>query len=379
MAEGEETIGKLGPGDIEKLGPKDLPEGDQEMMQSEAERVEGAEEEPTEKSPEEIEAEKEATEKILALGHTRDLMAHGTYPEYLNGIAQHGIVPLTPKFTRKMSQGEFWEYRVKRETATGESVQGEQSVSVLDPWKEIELLEAIAGGQDYQIYAIPTGDWVSGAELDYWKERRGRIVVPDEKDMAETNILEKVKNIVPGIEGNIRDIYLAPFNGFHGSKDIVHGNFKLRHDYLLKYRDDSRSIDDLKKDETVLENLTNQWANGCTLIIKLSQDDIEKGRVIRFNTESCIENRVPVNKIVGILPNEHLRIKDEITNEDIKMILDFAKQLKIPVYNVNGDIVWPKQMSYEEVKAFVAERDKNRIENQEERIEEKDEESESGE
>ncbi|MDD5357475.1 MAG: hypothetical protein PHS53_05035 [Candidatus Pacebacteria bacterium] len=34
------------------------------------------------------------------------------------------------------------------------------------------------------------------------------------------------------------------------------------------------------------------------------------------------------------------------------------KELYLPIYNVNGDLLWPKQMSYEEVKKFVAEREK---------------------
>jgi hypothetical protein len=33
--------------------------------------------------------------------------------------------------------------------------------------------------------------------------------------------------------------------------------------------------------------------------------------------------------------------------------------LLLPIYDLVGNLLWPKQMSYEEVKKFVAERDKN--------------------
>ncbi|MCX6763997.1 MAG: hypothetical protein NTZ97_04720, partial [Candidatus Moranbacteria bacterium] len=38
----------------------------------------------------------------------------------------------------------------------------------------------------------------------------------------------------------------------------------------------------------------------------------------------------------------------------------------VPLYDLDGNLLWPKQMSYEEVKKFVAERDKNKINDQKE-------------
>ncbi len=33
------------------------------------------------------------------------------------------------------------------------------------------------------------------------------------------------------------------------------------------------------------------------------------------------------------------------------------QRMLLPVYRSNGNLLWPKQMTYKEVKAFVAERD----------------------
>ena len=43
----------------------------------------------------------------------------------------------------------------------------------------------------------------------------------------------------------------------------------------------------------------------------------------------------------------------------IELELDKEKPHLInPIYDVNGNLLWPKQMSYEEVKTFVSEKDK---------------------
>lgn len=59
------------------------------------------------------------------------------------------------------------------------------------------------------------------------------------------------------------------------------------------------------------------------------------------------------NQIVEDENLEHYQTKvQEIVSTMSAMNLDF-----VPVYDVNGDLLWPKQMSYDEVKKFVAERD----------------------
>lgn len=64
------------------------------------------------------------------------------------------------------------------------------------------------------------------------------------------------------------------------------------------------------------------------------------------------------------------------SDEDVnKRVLEMTKMMKgtygnkteklLPIYNQNGDLLWPKQMSYEEVQSFVKERDKNKQEDKE--------------
>jgi len=48
--------------------------------------------------------------------------------------------------------------------------------------------------------------------------------------------------------------------------------------------------------------------------------------------------------------------------DKIKKNYEETSENLIPAYNESGDLLWPKQMSYEEVKRFVAERDKNKKE-----------------
>ena len=47
-----------------------------------------------------------------------------------------------------------------------------------------------------------------------------------------------------------------------------------------------------------------------------------------------------------------LKIMNEVYQE--------KKGLLLPIYDIDGNLLWPKQMSYEEVKKFVGERDKNK-------------------
>ncbi len=58
----------------------------------------------------------------------------------------------------------------------------------------------------------------------------------------------------------------------------------------------------------------------------------------------------------------HGKITKQEVLEMSSLILETDKdnpKLLVPIYDDSGNLLWPKQMSYEEVKAFVAERDKN--------------------
>lgn len=57
--------------------------------------------------------------------------------------------------------------------------------------------------------------------------------------------------------------------------------------------------------------------------------------------------------------NSH-RDKSTIVEELARNVF-IDQQMYVPVYNVDGGLIWPKHMSYEEIKKFVSERDKSGI------------------
>ena len=85
-----------------------------------------------------------------------------------------------------------------------------------------------------------------------------------------------------------------------------------------------------------------------------------------------LSHRVPPRYFKGII----LKLLDDkykdVNHQDyiskaIDIVIKMRSSVKkeeniIPVYNRNGDLLWPKQMDYEEVKKFVEERDKKKTE-----------------
>lgn len=61
-----------------------------------------------------------------------------------------------------------------------------------------------------------------------------------------------------------------------------------------------------------------------------------------------------------VLPSE------KVSKEKIKGITAVARKYKLPVYGYAGDLVWPQSMTREQVKQFVAERDKQKVEKEHE-------------
>jgi len=75
-------------------------------------------------------------------------------------------------------------------------------------------------------------------------------------------------------------------------------------------------------------------------------------------------------KLNGTFVPEHLKIDDG--EKRWRPTLSFKAALEIiganihmPIYDTKGDLIWPQQMSHEQVKQFVAERDKNKEQNKE--------------
>lgn len=86
-------------------------------------------------------------------------------------------------------------------------------------------------------------------------------------------------------------------------------------------------------------------------------DDIQRGedtleRILKSNDYAMVEE---------IIQQKKVELAKKISDEVIKANKGKPKNL-LPIYDFDGNLLWPKQMSYEEVKKFVAEKDKNKEE-----------------
>lgn len=96
-------------------------------------------------------------------------------------------------------------------------------------------------------------------------------------------------------------------------------------------------------------------------------EDIKSPPVLGFVTKTRIPPKFFRGIIIGHASESLYKNEEEIATEEKRRlnlaITSMKKTYKdklnlfIPIYSVNGDLLWPKQMSYEEVKKFIAERD----------------------
>jgi len=89
---------------------------------------------------------------------------------------------------------------------------------------------------------------------------------------------------------------------------------------------------------------------------RLTQEEIKLVQSIKDNTNV---NTKDILTFVSKFCNYDF-FKKDLNYADL--IFANANFSKLPVYNPDGDLVWPKKMSHEEVKKFVEERDKEKEE-----------------
>ncbi|OGF51819.1 hypothetical protein A2739_01495 [Candidatus Giovannonibacteria bacterium RIFCSPHIGHO2_01_FULL_43_100] len=75
-----------------------------------------------------------------------------------------------------------------------------------------------------------------------------------------------------------------------------------------------------------------------------------------------LQSRISPRQIRGMILSPQYENQLSLVIDKIKKNYEETSENLIPAYNESGDLLWPKQMSYEEVKRFVAERDKNKKE-----------------
>lgn len=119
--------------------------------------------------------------------------------------------------------------------------------------------------------------------------------------------------------------------------------------------------------------VTPRYFQGIVLNIvslkKLNKDDYEeriKETLERNRTLDCATYEKDENWLREQV--EYRYIEDNSSDFSSKYIQKIAKIIKqidqinsfVPIYDAGGNLLWPRQMSYEEVKKFVAERDKEK-------------------
>lgn len=71
-----------------------------------------------------------------------------------------------------------------------------------------------------------------------------------------------------------------------------------------------------------------------------------------WSSEVLLKPRVAPRFFSGIIVHSESKVKVE----SAKLVFDFAKNYKIPIYNEKGDIIWPKAIKYDELKEWLEER-----------------------
>jgi len=139
-----------------------------------------------------------------------------------------------------------------------------------------------------------------------------------------------------------------------------------------KYKYGGNPSDDPAKRRTYRINQYIPWAlsNPEEYARVKAKNDNKHGEGISDGEYGFVAyHRVPPHIIQGMAVVRYTKDHDLQSQKDDLQIDFVAKaqieankdrpNLLVPIYDTDGNLLWPKQMSYEEVKAFVAERDKN--------------------
>lgn len=303
--------------------------------------------------------------RIVDLGTEPGVMTHGTFVDMLENIkTSHGIIARIPRFAKRWKR--FTEHKTAAWKDSGNCVQGSQSISTFDPHYEIELLEDITENRNHTIYSLFV--W-----RDLIKEFPEHTVgfknIKLDEDSEIYHLLYEYISKKYGCSTRISSIY-------HVDKDhlVVHGEFVFSPEQAKKllvanrnsgnfdYSDpiDTTDIDqslavDLKtkaKPENIVDSLANnRWGNGLgkvNILIKPTQADIKSGKIIRNQggllgvtvSESDWESRIPLDRIIGVAFRK---------NMNLAKVVAFARDLSIPVYDTEGNVIWPREVKREDI------------------------------
>jgi len=170
--------------------------------------------------------------------------------------------------------------------------------------------------------------------------------------------------ILPDISDKIKDaepmplkdnIYLKRFGGIALIFDTSTLHFKPHGDYFLNKNE--YHIKDYTWDTVTYNEDTGPW------------QFITKARISPKKFKGLVVLPSKSNTVQEIEGDYIADISAEALSRSLEKIIEIQKSVNIehqnllvPIYDVGGNMLWPKQMSYEEVKKFVEERDKEKNE-----------------
>ncbi len=128
----------------------------------------------------------------------------------------------------------------------------------------------------------------------------------------------------------------------------------------------------LRNAEYVKLSETERFEKACKILADKEPKVVNNEGKPKSYTEYgfILSPRVAPRLFRGVVLNIAGETKTDILQNRVNNIFDMMRsvyknrtQLLIPIYDIHGNLWWPKKMSYEEVKKFVAERDKNKKKN----------------
>lgn len=303
--------------DFEKPKPSDVPEGDKEMMQSDAERAAAAPE------SDEFQLTPEIEEQIM--DKVQNINKKGTAFTIIGGAKElmRGWNPFG---------GGYVSSKPNRIGHTANLIESGGLEKIL---KE-GLLGTPEGSSEELDLGLPSSrhtkkEWAKNA-----KDDRNAVVY---------------FNIVGDSVRRIYDMWWSQLSN-------VILLFNLRKREISPPASERRKLNEIRKTEP---RLNMQPEFGYNLSFRVRPSDF-LGLIISSTTEHIDR--------AELRPELYENIQQTIIDKQIKTNGGTPDRL-VPIYNEKGGLVWPRQLSYKEVKAFVAERDaKKKEEMGDEKIEE---------
>lgn len=330
-------------------------------------------------------------QRIVDIGAENDLMCHGTYFTKLAHIKSfYGIIAQNPRFKHRWTGTDEYREIINSRSPVNQQ-QGAQSISCWDPHYEVEALRSIQEERDHTIYAMFIPSWVfnqlpekpapykntkveSGSALDeaiskfilstyqcdaaintVYHTGGNRIVVHGEITFKPEELKKRLlfirrhrylKEKEREVERKFEEGAEKTMKLFYVRSDIA----RLPDDQFLNIE---KELADKSRPEEIISSFLDGWgykvdSPSVSVLIKPTEADLKSGKIVRnlsffdpdaHHAESDWESRIPLNRIVGLIFGKSMILPD---------VVNFARDLHIPIYDSHGGLIWPSQLNRDE-------------------------------